>query len=153
MIKINSLISILKKNNINFFSGVPDSILKELSIYLQNKNKKEHIIASNEGAAVSIGIGHYLSTKNIPCIYMQNSGLSNALNPLISIANKKVYSIPLILIIGWRGSPKIKDEPQHKVKGEITLDILKLLKIKNTIIRSDRDLIKFNKHIKNIYLY
>jgi len=148
MIKINSLISILKKNNINFFSGVPDSILKELSIYLQNKNKKEHIIASNEGAAVSIGIGHYLSTKNIPCIYMQNSGLSNALNPLISIANKKVYSIPLILIIGWRGSPKVKDEPQHKVKGEITLDILKLLKIKYTIIRSDRDLIKFNKHIK-----
>ena len=99
--QINSLINILKTNKTNFFTGVPDSVLKELSIYLQSKSKKHHIIASNEGAAVSIGIGHYLSTNKIPCIYMQNSGLSNALNPLISIANKKVYSIPLILIIGW----------------------------------------------------
>jgi|TARA_B110000263_G_C15299350_1_gene507162 phosphonopyruvate decarboxylase len=148
MIKIKSLINILKKNNSNFFSGVPDSILKELSLYLQTKNKKNHIITSNEGAAVSVGIGHYLSTKKVPCIYMQNSGLSNALNPLISIANKKVYSIPLILIIGWRGSPKVKDEPQHNVKGKITLDILKLLKIKYTIIRKKKDLIKFNKQIK-----
>ena len=148
MIKIDSLINILKKNNNNFFTGVPDSVLKELSIYLQPKNKKQHIIASNEGSAVSIGIGHYLATKKIPCIYMQNSGLSNALNPLISVANKKVYSIPLILIIGWRGSPKLKDEPQHNVKGRITLDILKLLNIKYTIIRNDSDLIKFNKQIK-----
>ena len=148
MIKIGSLINILKKNNSNFFTGVPDSVLKELSIYLQSKNKNQHIIASNEGAAVSIGIGHYLSTKKVPCIYMQNSGLSNALNPLISIANKKVYSIPLVLIIGWRGSPKVKDETQHKVKGKITLDILKLLNIKYTIIRTNSDLIKFNKQIK-----
>ena len=148
MIKIKSLINVLNKNNNKFFTGVPDSILKELSIYLQTKNKNHHIIASNEGAAVSIGMGHYLSTKEIPCIYMQNSGLSNALNPLISIANKKVYSIPLVLIIGWRGSPKIKDEPQHNVKGKITQNILKLLKIKYTIIRSNNDLIKFNKQIK-----
>ena len=123
MIKIESLINSLKKNNINFFTGVPDSILKELSIYLQPKNKKQHIVASNEGAAVSTAIGYYLSTKKIPCIYMQNSGLSNALNPLISIANKKVYSIPLILILGWRGSPRFKDEPQHNVKGKITENI------------------------------
>ena len=149
MIKIGSLINILKKNNSNFFTGVPDSVLKELSIYLQSKNKNQHIIASNEGAAVSIGIGHYLSTKKVPCIYMQNSGLSNALNPLISIANKKVYSIPLVLIIGWRGSPKVKDETQHKVKGKITLDILKLLNIKYTIIRTNSDLIKLNKQINN----
>ena len=149
MIKIDSLISILKQNNNNFFTGVPDSVLKELSIYLQSKNKKQHIIAPNEGSAVSIGIGNYLATKKIPCIYMQNSGLSNAINPLISIANKKVYSIPLILIIGWRGSPKINDEPQHNVKGKITLDILKLLNIKYTIIRKDSDLNKFNKQIKN----
>ena len=148
MIKIGSLINILKKNNINFYSGVPDSVLKELSIYLQAKNKNQHIIAPNEGAAVAIGIGHYLSTKKISCIYMQNSGLSNALNPLISIANKKVYSIPLVLIIGWRGSPRVKDEPQHKVKGKITLKILKLLNIKYTIIRKNIDLIKFNKQIK-----
>ena len=80
---------------------------------------------------------------------MQNSGLSNALNPLISIANKKVYSIPLILIIGWRGSPKVKDEPQHNVKGKITINLLKLLNIKHTIIRKNNDLIKFNKLIKD----
>ena len=149
MIKAKSLINILKRNNSNFFTGVPDSVLKELSLYLQNKTKKNHIIASNEGSAISIGIGHYLSTKKIPCIYMQNSGLSNALNPLISIAHPKVYSIPLILIIGWRGSPRVKDEPQHNVKGKITEKILKLLNIKYTIIRTNGDLEKFDKQIKD----
>jgi phosphonopyruvate decarboxylase len=148
MIKINSLIGLLTKNNTNFFTGVPDSILKELSIYLEKKNKKNHVIATNEGSAVSLGIGHYLATKKVPCIYMQNSGLSNALNPLISIAHKKVYSIPLILVIGWRGSPRIKDEPQHNVKGKITESILKLLNIKYTIVRSNNDLKKFDKQIK-----
>ena len=123
MIEVSSLINLLKKNKTDFFSGVPDSVLKELSYFLQSKSKKNHIIATNEGSAVSIGIGHYLSTKKVPCIYMQNSGLSNALNPLISIAHKKVYSIPLILVIGWRGSPNIKDEPQHNVKGQITESI------------------------------
>ena len=128
MIKVNSLIKLLKRNNSNFFTGVPDSVLKEFSYYLQNK-KKKHIIATNEGSAVALGVGHYLSTNNTPCIYMQNSGLSNALNPLISIAHEKVYSIPLILIIGWRGSPKVNDEPQHNVKGKITESILKLLNL------------------------
>jgi len=148
MIKVSSLINLLKKNNSNFYTGVPDSVLKELSYSLQKKGKKNHIIATSEGSAVSIGIGHYLSTKKVPCVYMQNSGLSNALNPLISIAHQKVYSIPLILIIGWRGSPKIKDEPQHNVKGKITESILKLLNIKYTIIRSKNDLKKFDKQIK-----
>ena len=148
MIKVNTLINLLKKNKCDFFTGVPDSVLKELSVSLQKKSKKRHIIATNEGAAVSIGIGHYLSTKKIPAIYMQNSGLSNALNPLISIAHKKVYSIPLILIIGWRGSPRVKDEPQHNVKGKITEQILKLLNIKYTILRKTSDLNKFNRQIK-----
>tara|TARA_B100000795_G_C22733496_1_gene412383 strand:- start:91 stop:1191 length:1101 start_codon:yes stop_codon:yes gene_type:complete len=148
MIKVEILINILKKNKSNFFTGVPDSVLKELSSVLQNKSKKNHIIATNEGSAVSLGIGHYLATKTMPCIYMQNSGLSNALNPLISIAHKKVYSIPLILIIGWRGSPRVNDEPQHNVKGKITEQILKLLDIKYTILRSNSDLNKFEKQIK-----
>jgi phosphonopyruvate decarboxylase len=148
MIKVEALISLLNKNNSDFFTGVPDSVLKELSTSLQTKNKKRHIIATNEGSAVSIGIGHYLSTKKLPIIYMQNSGLSNALNPLISIANEKVYSIPLILVIGWRGSPRVKDEPQHNVKGKITENILKLLNIKYTILRSNSDLIRFDKQIK-----
>ncbi len=148
MIKVNALINLLKKNNSNFFTGVPDSVLKELSISLQSKSKKNHIISTNEGSAVSLGIGHYLATKKLPIIYMQNSGLSNALNPLISIAHKKVYSIPLILIIGWRGSPKVNDEPQHNVKGKITEQILKLLNIKYTILRSKADLNKFDNQIK-----
>ncbi len=148
MIKVTTLINLLKKNGTDFFTGVPDSILKELSSSLESKNKKKHIIATNEGSAVSIGIGHYLSTKKLPAVYMQNSGLSNALNPLISIAHEKVYSIPLILIIGWRGSPGIKDEAQHNVKGKITEQILKLLNIKYTILRSISDLSKFHKQIK-----
>ena len=127
MIEVEGLINLLKKNKSDFFSGVPDSVLKHFSSSL--KNNKKHIIATNEGAAVSIGIGQYLSTKKVPVIYMQNSGLSNALNPLISIAHKKVYSIPLILVIGWRGSPSLKDEPQHNVKGKITKELLRLLKL------------------------
>ena len=147
MIEIESLVNILKRNNSDFYTGVPDSILKELSMYLQNK--KNHIVATNEGSAISIGIGYYLSTKKIPVIYMQNSGLSNAINPLISIANKNVYSIPLILIIGWRGSPNINDEPQHVEKGKITRNLLDLLKIKYTIIENAKDLKKFASIIKN----
>ena len=146
MIEAINLINLLKKNNVNFFTGVPDSVLKEFSSKI--KNDKNHIIATNEGAAVSIGIGHYLSTQKIPCVYMQNSGLSNAMNPIASIAHKKVYSIPIILIIGWRGSPKLQDEPQHNVKGRITERLLKILKIKYTILRSNKDIIKFNKQIK-----
>tara|TARA_B100000989_G_scaffold299063_1_gene292774 strand:+ start:19537 stop:20637 length:1101 start_codon:yes stop_codon:yes gene_type:complete len=148
MIKVKSLINLLKKNNSNFFTGVPDSVLKELSSSLQNKSKQRHIIATSEGSAISIGIGYYLSTKKLPIIYMQNSGLSNALNPLISISHKEVYSIPLILIIGWRGSPKLGDEPQHNAKGRITKQILDLLNIKYTILRSNSDLKKFEKQIK-----
>ena len=147
MINVKSLINLLKKNKINFFTGVPDSVLKEFSSSLP-KNSKNHIIATSEGAAISLGIGHFLATEKLPVIYMQNSGLSNAINPIISIAHKRVYSIPLILILGWRGSPRIKDEPQHNVKGEITENILKLLKIKYTILRSNNDLYKFDKQVK-----
>jgi len=149
MIKVKSLINVLKKNNSDFFTGVPDSNLKELSAWLEKKNKKEHVIATNEGAAVSLGIGYYLAKKRMPIIYMQNSGLSNALNPLISIAHHEVYSIPLVLIIGWRGSPRVKDEPQHNVTGKITEQILKLLDIKYTILRSVSDISKFDKQIKS----
>ena len=134
---------------ISFFTGVPDSLLKEFCFCLESNVKgKKHIIAANEGNAISIAAGYHLGTGKVPMVYMQNSGLSNALNPLISIAHKKVYSIPLILIIGWRGSPKIKDEPQHNVKGKITENILKLLNIKYTILRSNTDLKKFDKQIK-----
>ena len=100
---------------------MPDSILKEFSIYI-DKYSQKHVLATNEGAATSIGIGYYLSTKKIPCVYLQNSGLSNAINPLISISSKEVYSIPLLLLIGWRGSPRQPDEPQHKAKVKLQLN-------------------------------
>ena len=138
MIFVEDLISKLKKNNIDFYTGVPDSILKNLSSVLENLKFNRHIIASNEGSACSIGIGYYLKNKKLPCIYFQNSGLSNAMNPLISIANKNVYEIPLLLIIGWRGSPKQKDEPQHKVKGKITRQLLHLMKIDYCILRKKK---------------
>lgn len=148
MIQVKNLFKILKKNKIDFFTGVPDSILKNFSTFIENLKNNQHVIATNEGSAVSMGIGHYLSTKRTPCIYLQNSGLSNAINPLISIASKGVYSIPLFLMIGWRGSPSKPDEPQHKAKGKITLKLLKLLNIDYCIIRSDKDLIKLTKIIK-----
>jgi len=149
MIYVDSFINLLKKNKIDFFTGVPDSVLKNLTIEFETLSKKKHIIAANEGSAVSTGIGYHLATKKRPCIYMQNSGLSNAINPLASIANESVYSIPLLLVIGWRGSPNIKDEAQHMVKGKITKNLLDLLKIKYCVLRKSVDLKKLDKLLKN----
>ena len=151
MVLVSDLFNILKKNKIFFFTGVPDSILKNLSDHFNSIDKSKHVIAVNEGSAVSIGIGNYLSSKKISCVYFQNSGLGNAINPLISIAHSKVYSIPLLLIIGWRGSPNKKDEPQHMVKGKITTHLLKLLDINYCILRNKKDLKKLDKLIKNAY--
>ncbi len=148
MIFVEKLVETLRKNKIDFYTGVPDSILKNLSIILDNFSKKKHIIATNEGSAVGLGIGYFLSTKKIACVYLQNSGLSNAINPLLSIASKKVYSIPLLLIIGWRGSPGKKDEPQHLAKGEITKKILKLLKIEFCVLKKNNDLKKLERLVK-----
>jgi len=151
MIFVQDLLNVLKKNKINFYTGVPDSVLKKLSNYFNNLDKTKHIIAANEGAAASIGIGYYLSTKKIACVYLQNSGLGNAINPLISIAHRKVYSVPMLLMIGWRGSPQKKDEPQHMAKGKITTKLLKLLDINYCILKDEKDLIKLNKLIKSAY--
>ena len=123
------------RNLVKFFTGVPDSLLKEFCLCIDKSVPPNmHVITANEGNAIALASGFSLAKQSIPLVYMQNSGLSNALNPLISIAHKKVYSIPLILIIGWRGSPRVKDEPQHNVKGKITEQILKLLNIKYTIL-------------------
>ena len=103
----------------------------------------------NEGSAVSVAIGEYLSSGKLPCVYLQNSGLGNAINPLISIAHKQVYNIPLLLLIGWRGDPSLKkkDEPQHRLKGAITPNLLKLLDINYVILNSINDLKKISKII------
>ena len=102
MIFVDEFIKELKNNKISFFSGVPDSVLKNFTNELDHSRNFENYILSNEGSAVATGIGYYLATKKIPAIYMQNSGLGNSLNPIISIAHKKVYKIPMLLIIGWR---------------------------------------------------
>ena len=147
MINVNKLFKFLNKNGINFFSGVPDSILKNTKWHLEKKNKKQHIIAANEGSSIASCIGYFLATGKLSCAYMQNSGLANAINPLISIAHKKVYSIPIFLMIGWRGFPGVKDEPQHLVKGSITLKLLKLLNIKYCILNNENDFINLKKLI------
>ena len=150
MINTSDLFYFLIKNKVNFFAGVPDSILKNFSYILNlHKTKILHIITGNEGSAIALAAGNYLATKKLALVYMQNSGLGNAINPLISICHSKVYSIPLILMIGWRGSPNEKDEPQHKLKGKITPSILKLLNIKFLVLDNFKDL----KKIKNLINY
>lgn len=123
----NKLLNFFYKKKIRFFSGVPDSCTGPLAntlLGLKN-NKFSHLIAPNEGTAVSLGVGHYLSTKQIPCIYMQNSGLGNATDPLTNLCHKTVYEIPLILLIGWRGKPGLHDEPQHVTQGKTLCSTLK----------------------------
>ena len=135
MIDANHLFLFLKKNKINFFTGVPDSVLKDFSYVLElHKKKITNIITANEGSAIALAAGNYLSTKKPALVYMQNSGIGNAINPLISLCHPEVYSIPMVLMIGWRGSPKENDEPQHQLKGKITPSILKLLNIKFLVL-------------------
>jgi len=129
--------------DINFFTGVPDSLLKEICLCF-NKfiDKKMHITACNEGAAVALGIGHYLATARPALIYLQNSGLGNTINPLISLSHKRVYSIPAILLVGWRAeiledSSQIEDEPQHRAQGSITCRQLELMDIDYFILDKD----------------
>jgi len=144
MILVENLFREFSKNKIDFFCGVPDSVLKNFTNEFYKKKKVKNIILANEGSAIATGIGYYLATKKIPAIYMQNSGLGNSLNPLISIAHDKVYKIPLLLIIGWRGAPNISDEPQHLAQGEITTKILKLCGIKYIVLNNKKDLIKIS---------
>ena len=130
----------LKKQNITFFSGVPDSLLKDFCAYVDDQfPPNNHIIAANEGAAVGLAIGHHLSSGKIPLVYLQNSGLGNTVNPLMSLASEDVYSIPILLVIGWRGEPGIKDEPQHKHQGRITPALLDVMDIPYVIIDSSMD--------------
>ena len=139
MIFIENLFKILKKKDINFFTGVPDSVLKSTNNIFSKMSKNNHIIAANEGNALSLGAGYYLATKKIPLIYFQNSGFGNLINPLTSMAHKNVYSIPMVFMIGWRGSPKNKDEAQHILMGKITTKLLKIMNIKYCILDKEID--------------
>ncbi|MCF7878924.1 MAG: phosphonopyruvate decarboxylase [Candidatus Omnitrophica bacterium] len=140
MIKNSHIFNILKDNGVGFFTGVPDSLLKYLCAYItDNTTDKEHIIAANEGGAVSLAAGYHLATGKIPLVYLQNSGLGNTVNPLLSLADKKIYSIPMVLLIGWRGKPGTKDEPQHIKQGRIQNDLLRVLDIPFLVIGPDID--------------
>ena len=145
MIKVNSLINVLKKNNSNFFTGVPDSVLNSFIFDLDSTAKIKHIPTINEGSAVAIASGYYLATKKIPLVYMQNSGLCNALNPLLSIVDEKVFSFPQIVLVGRRGAPGIKDEPQHAKIGPKTIKMLESLNLKYFQLKAKG----FEKTLKN----
>ncbi|MBQ3366855.1 MAG: phosphonopyruvate decarboxylase [Acidaminococcaceae bacterium] len=124
----------------DFYTGVPDSQLKALCYYLMNTygiDSKHHIIAANEGNCAALAAGYHLATGKVPVVYMQNSGEGNIINPVASLLNEKVYAIPVIFIIGWRGEPGIHDEPQHIYQGEVTVKLLEDMGIASFAIGTD----------------
>lgn len=130
MIQPREFFDNLISEGILFFSGVPDSLLKDFCAYVTDHvDDRHHVIAANEGGAVALAAGYYLATGNYALVYMQNSGLGNATNPLLSLADPEVYSIPMLLMIGWRGEPGIHDEPQHVKQGRVTLGLLEAMEI------------------------
>ena len=134
--KIEDLINCLGSE---FYTGVPDSQLKELCNYLIACKGigTDHIIAANEGNCTALAAGYYLATGKTPIVYLQNSGIGNIINPVASLLNDKVYAIPCIFIVGWRGEPGVKDEPQHIFQGEVTIKLLEDMDIKTCIIDKD----------------
>ena len=118
MIDPQEFIKHLQANGVEFFTGVPDSLLKDFCACLDHvSGAGQHIISANEGGAVALALGYHLATRKVPLVYLQNSGLGNIINPLLSLADPEVYSVPLVLVIGWRGEPGVHDEPQHKKTG------------------------------------
>ena len=119
-----------------FYTGVPDSLLKPLCNYLMATYGigERHIIAANEGNAAALAAGYHMATGKIPCVYLQNSGEGNIINPVASLLNDKVYAIPVIFIVGWRGEPGVHDEPQHIYQGEVTVKLLEDMDIAVKII-------------------
>ncbi|WP_314312431.1 phosphonopyruvate decarboxylase [Hoylesella saccharolytica] len=152
MIRPQYFYDILKSYGIDFYTGVPDSLLKSLCAYLtENSESTKNIIAANEGGAIGLAAGHYLATKEIPVVYMQNSGIGNAVNPLLSLTDEDVYRIPILLIVGWRGEPNIHDEPQHVKQGKITIPLFDIMGIKNEILATEEQ--DINEQIKRAVDY
>lgn len=125
---------------VDFFTGVPDSLLKEFCACVTDlAEPKNHVIAANEGGSVALATGHYLATGKCALVYMQNSGLGNAVNPLLSLADPKVYAVPMLLMIGWRGEPGVRDEPQHVRQGEVTLPMLESMGVPTFLLPENTD--------------
>ena len=132
--KVEKLVEIIGSD---FYTGVPDSQLKALCNYLMNTygiDPKHHVIAANEGNCTALAAGYHLATSKVPVVYMQNSGEGNIINPVASLLNDKVYAIPVVFIVGWRGEPGIHDEPQHIYQGEVTVKLLEDMDIKPFVI-------------------
>jgi phosphonopyruvate decarboxylase len=130
----------LTKRGIEFWTGVPDSLLKDFCAFLSdNFCDDKHIIAVNEGAAIALAAGHYLARGKPALVYMQNSGIGNAVNPLLSLISNEVYGIPLLLLIGWRGEPGFHDEPQHSTQGRLTLSLLDALEIPYCVLSQNEE--------------
>ena len=140
MIRPEFFIEKLRENGIDCFAGVPDSLLKNICAYITDHCDAQHnIIAANEGAAVGIAAGHYLATGKPACVYMQNSGEGNIINPLASLTDPEVYNIPVLLLIGWRGRPGVHDEPQHVKQGKVTTGLLNTMGINFDVLNKDED--------------
>lgn len=147
---VTNLFDCLAQMEVGFFIGVPDSQLKSLCSYLIDSYgiSNNHIIAANEGNCAAIAAGYHLATGKIPVVYLQNSGIGNIINPIASLLNDKVYGIPCIFIIGWRGEPGIKDEPQHIFQGRVTLDLLKTMDVATMEIDDRTDIMTVKSKIK-----
>ena len=143
MVNQKELFVALYAMGVDFFTGVPDSLLNDFCLYMvKNIPDGQHVMAANEGNAIAIAAGHYMATGNIPIVYMQNSGIGNATNPLLSLAHESVYGIPMVLVIGWRGDPAISDHAQHKKQGELTPVLMKDMDIPYEILDNDETVIE-----------
>lgn len=137
MVEVKRFVDCLNDSGVVFFTGVPDSLLKSFCAYVTDTCGENHLIAANEGGAVGLAAGHYLATGKPALVYMQNSGQGNAVNPLASLADPDVYSIPMVLFVGWRGEPGVKDEPQHVKQGKVTLSLFETLGIPTEVLPED----------------
>lgn len=140
MIRPEFFIEKLCDSGIDCFAGVPDSLLKNICAYITDHFDAQHnIIAANEGAAVGLAAGHYLATGQPACVYMQNSGEGNIINPLASLTDPEVYNIPVLLLIGWRGRPGVHDEPQHVKQGKVTTGLLNTMGVNFDVLSKEED--------------
>ena len=137
MIDVKDFFDSLRDHGVTNFSGVPDSLLKDICAYItDNTSTNQHLITANEGSAVGLAVGQYIVTGRPSLVYMQNSGFGNATNPLLSLADAKVYGIPMLVMVGWRGDPDVKDEPQHVKQGEVMERMLEACDLPTIIISS-----------------
>jgi phosphonopyruvate decarboxylase len=140
MIQPKDFFEAMIARGVGFFVGVPDSLLANFCAYVDDQGgRNQHLITANEGNAVALALGYHISSGKVAMVYMQNSGLGNTINPLTSLADPEVYKVPMLLVIGWRGEPGVKDEPQHVKQGRITLEQLNILEIPHWIIDANTD--------------